>query len=198
MNLIIVSASQRPDSASRRCGEYLQQLADGAGFQRSELIDLGTEPLPLWDTEFADKTGHWQRWTGIQEKLQQADAFILITPEWHGMSTPALKNFLLLATQQELGHKPALLAAVSAADNGAYPISEIRMTGTKNNHLCLLPDHLIFRKVDQLITCEPQCTDEYFEQRCHYTLALLQRYAKALTLVREDGSIPSAAFAYGM
>ncbi|MCV5978616.1 NAD(P)H-dependent oxidoreductase, partial [Escherichia coli] len=74
-----------------------------------------------------------------------------MTPEWHGMATPALKNFLLLTTANELAHKPALLVSVSVSINGVYPISELRMTGSKNNHVCFLPDHLIVRKSDKLI-----------------------------------------------
>lgn len=198
MDLMIISASQRPGSASRRCAEYLQQMALAENFNESHILDLGEQPLPLWDIGFAGKEGRWEIWEALKPDLQRADAYILITPEWHGMSTPALKNFLMLCSQTELGHKPGLAVSVSAADNGVYPISELRMTGTKNNHLCLLPDHLIFRQVDTLLDAELQCTDSRFEDRCRYTLQLLHSYAKALVAVRKDGGFPRYEFAYGM
>ena len=122
----------------------------------------------------------------------------MLTPEWHGMATPAAKNFLLLCTQEELGHKPGLVGSVSAADNGVYPISEIRMTGTKNNHLCLIPEQLIFRQVDSLIDSDSICSDEKFESRSRYTLELLAEYANALRSVWQKEKFPSSTFRFGM
>lgn len=132
------------------------------------------------------------------ETLKHSDAVILITPEWHGMATPALKNFLLLSTDEELAHKPVLLVSVSASVNGVYPISELRMTGNKNNHACFLPDHLIFRNVEELITTDHQCTDQAMHQRNQYTMTLLASYARALAPVHRDMVALGKAFRYGM
>lgn len=198
MKLMIVTASMRPDSASLRCATFLGNVATKAGFEEPYLLDLGTNPLPLWDTEAAKGAEQWLAWDAIRSQLRQVDAVILVTPEWHGMATPAMKNFLLLCSQKELGHKAGLPVAVSAADNGVYPISELRMTGTKNNHLCLIPEQLIFRKVDTLIDEQGNCTQVDFEERCDYTLALLHKYAEALSMVREDERFPSKTFVFGM
>lgn len=198
MKLTIVSASMRPDSVSARCAAFLTSVAETAGFDVDPVIDLGKDPLPLWDPELTTGAPHWANWLEIRQTLQQTDAIILISPEWHGMATPALKNFLLLCSQKELGHKAGLPVAVSAADNGVYPISEMRITGTKNNHLCLIPEQLIFRKVSDLIDEENNCTDEHFLQRCEYTLALLHKYAEALQSVRSDERFPSSTFVFGM
>lgn len=198
MKLVIVAASMRPESASLRCAHFLERIAHEVGFNDQYLVDLGTNPLPLWDTEVSKGADHWSEWGVVREELRQADAVILITPEWHGMATPAVKNFLLLCSQKELGHKAGLPVSVSAADNGVYPISELRMTGTKNNHLCLIPEQLIFRQVADLIDEQGNCTHEGFEERCHYTLSLLHKYAEALTSVREDGRFPSETLVFGM
>jgi hypothetical protein len=198
LSILIVVASQRPDSASKRCGHYLQRLALNAGFDRSDFIDLGESPLPLWDTELATNDGHWSGMPALRERVQAVDAIILVTPEWHGMATPAAKNFLMLCTQNELGHKAGLVASVSAADNGVYPIAEIRMSGTKNNHLCLIPEQLIFRQVDTLIDVDSLCTNEYFETRSRYTVELLGHYSQALKSIRALPGVPSEMFINGM
>lgn len=127
-----------------------------------------------------------------------SDAFIFITPEWHGMATPALKNFLLLTTADELSHKPVLLSSVSASINGVYPISELRMTGNKNNHACFLPDHLIFRNVDSLMQDDNKINEEGFQQRCEYTLQLLAAYAQALAPVHNGMLELGKPYRYGM
>lgn len=198
MKLVIVTASMRPQSASLRCAHFLKKVAATVGFDNQYLVDLGANPLPLWDTQLSNDAEHWSEWRTIREQLRQADAVILITPEWHGMATPAIKNFLVLCSQKELGHKAGLPVSVSAADNGAYPISELRMSGIKNNHLCFIPEQLIFRQVDDLIDAQGRCTHQGFEERCHYTLALLHKYAEALTLVREDERFPSETLVFGM
>ncbi len=198
MKLVIVSASMRPKSASSRCARFLSDVAETVGFTDRTMIDLGENPLPLWDVELGDGADHWAPWLKIKTQLQAADAVILITPEWHGMATPAMKNFLLLSSQKELGHKAGLPVAVSAADNGVYPISELRMTGTKNNHLCLIPEQLVFRQVDDLINEQGECTSDNFADRCHYTLSLLHKYAEVLTDVRADERFPSSTHVFGM
>lgn len=198
LNLMIIVASQRPESASLRCARFMERQALSAGFEHSDILDLGQTPLPLWDPELRTHEGHWSGMPALRERVQAAHAVILVTPEWHGMATPAAKNFLMLCTQNELGHKAGLLAAVSAADNGVYPIAELRMSGTKNNHLCLIPEQLIFRQVDTLIDADSVCLNEQFAARSHYTLALLAHYAQALKPIRELPGVPSEVFAFGM
>lgn len=114
------------------------------------------------------------------------------------MATPALKNFLMLSTERELGHKPALLVSVSASINGVYPISELRMTGSKNNHVCFLPDHLIFRNSETIVDDTLTCTDSGLHERTLYTLSLLREYAQALGTVRNYAEAGGVPFRYGM
>ncbi|WP_193277909.1 NADPH-dependent FMN reductase [Vibrio navarrensis] len=153
MNITIVSGSQRANSQSAKVAYYLQTLSQ-KHFTQVNVLDLHQLNLPFWNEGVWQGSEEWQVWSPIAQMLKQSDAFIFITPEWHGMATPALKNFLMLATDDELAHKPALLVSVSASVNGVYPISELRMTGNKNNHVCFLPDHLIFRQCDTLFTQE--------------------------------------------
>ncbi|WP_037340191.1 NADPH-dependent FMN reductase [Saccharospirillum impatiens] len=198
LSILIVVASQRPDSASLRCGRYLEHVALSAGFDRSDILDLGESPLPLWDTALTTNAGHWSGMPVLRKRVQAADAVILVTPEWHGMATPAAKNFLMLCTQKELGHKAGLVVSVSAADNGVYPIAEIRMSGTKNNHLCLIPEQLIFRQVDTLIDADSLCSNEHFDARSRYTVELLAHYSQALKPIRALPGVPSEVFVNGM
>ncbi|GED41763.1 NADPH-dependent FMN reductase [Cobetia marina] len=198
LHLMIIVASQRPESASLRCARFLERQALSSGFTDCDILDLGKTPLPLWDTDLDSHEGHWSDMPDLRQRVQAAHAVILVTPEWHGMATPAAKNFLMLCTQHELGHKAGLLAGVSAADNGVYPIAELRMSGTKNNHLCLIPEQLIFRQVDSLIDADSLCLDEPFEARSRYTMSLLAHYARALTPIRDLPGVPSRSFAFGM
>ncbi|MEZ8099088.1 NADPH-dependent FMN reductase [Vibrio bivalvicida] len=197
MNITIVSGSQRDNSQSLNVARYLESLS-AKHFETINVLDLHQLNLPLWNEGVWQQSEEWQQWTPIAEILKQSDAIVLITPEWHGMATPAIKNFLLLTTDEELAHKPVLLVSVSASVNGVYPISELRMTGSKNNHACFLPDHLMFRSIETLITQDHQLTDDDMHQRSQYTLELLAHYAQALAPIHRDMVTVGKPFRYGM
>ncbi|RXJ70404.1 NADPH-dependent oxidoreductase [Veronia nyctiphanis] len=197
MNITIVAGTQRAGAQTLRVANYLQRVASNY-FQSSEVIDLFTLDLPFWNEGIRTSTQEWEKWLPVAERLRHSDAFIFLTPEWHGMATPALKNFLMLTTDDELAHKPALLVSVSSSINGVYPISELRMTGSKNNHVCFLPDHLIFRNCEEILTKENTCSDEKLNARSHYTVELLATYSHALSPVHKDMVHAGKSFRYGM
>ncbi|MDW1822989.1 NAD(P)H-dependent oxidoreductase [Vibrio sp. Vb1018] len=197
MKLTIVSGSQRANSQSLNVARFLKQHGLQE-FDQVEILDLHELNLPFWNEGVWQGIQEWDVWTPIAQKLQESNAFVFITPEWHGMATPALKNFLLLTTANELAHKPALLVSVSVSINGVYPISELRMTGSKNNHVCFLPDHLIVRNSDKLIDQDANSDDSDFVARTQYTLKLLSCYASALAPVHQDMLPLGKPFTYGM
>ncbi|MCG9596121.1 NAD(P)H-dependent oxidoreductase [Vibrio sp. Isolate25] len=197
MKLTIVSGSQRADSQSLQVAHYLSTLANSE-FAEIDILDLHQLNLPLWNEGVWSGSEEWAPWRELAQQLRSSDAFIFITPEWHGMATPALKNFLMLSTAQEMAHKPALTVSVSASVNGVYPISELRLTGSKNNHVCFLPDHLIFRNVESLLNKDGSVNDESFQMRSEYTIKLLSAYAHALKPIHRDMLEAGKPFLYGM
>lgn len=197
LNYVVVSGSGRPQSESARVAVYLRQrlidlqLTDD---NRCSLIDLGTSPLPLWPEE------NKALWQDYASRLQAADGLIIISPEWHGMVSPALKNFFILASQAELAHKPALLVAVSSGVGGAYPISELRSSSYKNNRLCYIPEHVIIRHVNAMLHSGPVVdeNDQRIRPRIDYALNVLGHYATALCAVRDAVDMSYPQFANGM
>jgi len=197
MKLTIIAGSQRAQSQSLNVGNYLRGKAQ-AHFDKVQVHDLHELNLPFWNEGVWSGTDEWLPWKKLAKQLADSDAFIFITPEWHGMATPALKNFLLLTTAQEMAHKPALLVSVSASVNGVYPISELRMTASKNNHVCLLPDHLIFRDIESTFDEHLMCKYDHMEQRTLYTMELLACYANALKPIHKAMHEKGQPFVYGM
>ena len=74
-------------------------------------------------------------WKPYRDRMRRADGFVIISPEWAGMVPPGLKNILLFAGPREVGHKPALIVAVSASRGGSYPVNELRTSGNKNSRI---------------------------------------------------------------
>lgn len=197
MKLTIIAGSQRAQSQSLNVARYLKKVSQ-QHFDEIDIIDLHEEQLPFWNEGVWSGTQEWAPWRAIASKLATSDAFVFITPEWHGMATPALKNFLLLTTDNELAHKPAVAVSVSASVNGVYPISELRMTASKNNHVCLLPDHLIFRDIDTLFDQELAINNSQLGERSNYTMQLLAAYAQALQPIHQSMLDAGKPFRYGM
>ncbi len=201
MKLTLISGSHRQNSQSLKVAKYLEKRALALDFKETKVIDLSQENLPMWDEEFWQNTSKWQKaWGEISEELKTSDAFAIITPEWSGMATPAVKNFLLLCSSQEVGYKPAVLAGVSASIGGTYPISELKQFGSKNNHLIYTPEHLVVRNAVKLFENE-QPVDEHeanLRDTINYSLKVLLKMAEALKQVRTSGVLDYKNFPYGM
>jgi azobenzene reductase len=202
MKLLIVSGSQRRDSQSAKVAKYLCGAA--TGYRDVSHLELCRYDLPFWDGEPLSIEDQSSSWTMIKHKLRRADALVLITPEWGGMATPILKNFLLMCDAQETAHKPAMLVSVVSGISGAYPIAELRMSALKNNKLVAVPDHLIIRNVNEVLNDESESTqrDISLRNRIEYSLQMLHQYSEALGVIRrQHQSQPfpkQQEYAYGM
>ena len=102
----------------------------------------------------------------------------------------------------ELGHKPALITAVSSADGGAYPVAELRMSSYKNNRLCYIPEQLILRNIEKVLNEKAEDNDadadSYFKERISWALGILRGYTVALKSMRETTQIHHDKFGNGM
>jgi len=202
MKFFILSGSHRAEAQSLKVANYVKSvlLKEHAGAEVF-LYSLSGSPLPLWD----EATGGAPDalWNPISAELKAADALVVVTPEWSGMATPGVKNFLLNCTADEVGHKPALIVTVSASRGGSYPVAELRMSGYKNNRLAWLPEHVIVQHVEQSLnapdgTAELAKEDATIRKRFRYALRLLEEYGKALHQVRASGVVDHQAFRTGM
>lgn len=189
--VLIISGSHSPDSQSARLASYLRER-----LQRLEIAgevtlhDLGTAPLPLWQ-EGAQYP--------LAEQADRADGLILISPEWHGMATPALKNWFLYMDLQWLAHKPVLLCGVSAGAGGLYPVLELRSFSFKNFRPCYLPDQLVVRDVQAVIQPgEAAGEAAACQRRIDHTLHLLRAYIGGFEHIRRALPESAAAFRYGL
>lgn len=198
LKLVLLAGSSQPSSQSAKVAAYLQrrllELGHCAAADLS-LIDLGATPLPLWPAE--DQAGAWADCAAL---LREADGLVLVSPEWHGMASPALKNFFVYAGRRELAHKPGLLVGVSAGVGGAYPLSELRASSYKNCRLCYLPEQLIVRQVDTVMNgaAPVDQADTRIRARADWVLQVLVHYAQVMRPLRTAIQFESAAFANGM
>ena len=202
MKIGIICGSHREPSQSGKVALYLQQQLEAKKMD-SWLFKLAGNPLPLWDEGIWNDDPEWKALLEpLKKELAACDGFIVIAPEYHGQVPSGLKNFFLLFSRFELGHKPALIVGVSSGDGGAYPVAELRMSSYKNNRICYMPDHLILRHVESILNDKPMENDEsadsYFRERIDWSLDLLKGYARALKEMRQTTHVLHEKFRNGM
>ncbi|RLV61668.1 NADPH-dependent oxidoreductase [Parashewanella curva] len=181
MKLAIFSGSHRKNSQSAKVGEYIKNNA--GKFTQVTHTELADKQLPFWDA--SENRGPY--WNELVHEVEQADALVLITPEWNGMASPLLKNFLMMLPNKATAHKPVVFTSVSSGISGAYPIAELKLDGTKNNKLLPLPDYLIVRSVEDVLNEDEHSNhDHQIRGRIGYSLHTLHCYAQALTPMREQ------------
>ena len=204
MKISIISGSHRTDSQSFKVAGVIERcLKDNQLCEATYLFNLAGNPLPLWDQGIWDGDPDWKaRLAPISKELTESDAFVIISPEWHGQVPAGLKNFFLLWGKGELAHKPALIVTVSSADGGAYPVAELRMSSYKNNRICYIPEQIIVRHVEKVLNDDPAKNDEsadsYFRGRIKYALTQLKEYGVALRQVRASGATDRSVYKNGM
>ena len=200
MKIGIIVGSMQLESNSAKIGRHLcAQLAE----QGHEVfsLDLGKAPLPMWGSA-CERDDAWPaRLKSLSSELAACHGYVIISPEYHGMVPPALKNVFMHFGSAVFGHKPAFIVGVSAGTGGAYPVAELRLSSAKNNRLCFTPEHCIVRRADEVLN-EDGANDEQADlltrARLDYGLAILLEYAKALGQVRDSGVIDFERFANGM
>ena len=204
MKITIISGSHRDPSQSMKVATHIRRTLVETGISpTSEIYSLAGNPLPLWDQGIWDGDASWKAILDpVRALLSGSDGFVVISPEWHGQVPAGLKNFFLMCSRFEVGHKPALITTVSSADGGAYPVAELRMSSYKNNRICYIPEQLIIRNVEKVLNDDPAQNDPdadgYFRQRIEWSLKILAAYAVALKGVRDSGVTATDMFKNGM
>ena len=94
MNIEIVSGSTRQESITLRAAKYLQRhLTSFAPQHEIGLIDLREHPLPFMEKVFTTPEAAPLEIQPLAARMQQADAFVLVSPEYNGTMSPALINW---------------------------------------------------------------------------------------------------------
>ena len=193
-HIVVIAGSNREEAQSHRIGAIVaERLAGQMGAAGSvDFFSLRDIDIPLWDESkwAADKpaSSFWAAtWPALSARLASADAFVVVTPEWHGMASPHLKNLLTCCDAKELAFKPAYLVAVSSGSGGAYPIAELRLNAGKNTYIHWQPDHLIVRDAAGFQPgAAEDASPDWLLQRLDHGLEILTATARALKPVREE------------
>jgi NAD(P)H-dependent FMN reductase len=204
MKLAIISGSSRPNAQSLKVAKWIEaKLKSDSSYKELSLTDLNNLNLTLNPNEFWEGASfEAKEMASIYSRFEEADAFIIITPEWGGGVPPALRQ-LILMSGTSMSHKPVLTIGVSATPvGGIRPVEELKHA-TKNTRFVIVPDPVVITSVEQVFNKEPATDsnlehEQYLTTKLNYSLKVLEEYAKALQQVRNSGVIDYKDFAFGM
>ena len=203
MKIVVISGSYRKHSQSHKVANWILERS-AATIPEVEVkpvdikwLDMVLDPEEFW----AGKSDAAKDMKKIYDSFENADGFIIVTPEWGGGIPPALRQFILMSGTS-FSHKPVLAVGVSATPvGGIRPIEELKHA-SKNTRLVLTPDPVVVPQVETVFNnpeVDPSNEHEkYTAERLDYSLKVLEQYAKALSSVRNSGVIDYKEFPFGM
>ncbi|OIK10187.1 FMN-dependent NADH-azoreductase [Bacillus sp. MUM 116] len=148
MKLVIINGSPRKKGRTRIATHFIAKKYD------AELFDLSEVNIPMYNGEA--EQGELPVVQQLKRLVQEADAVILATPEYHSAMSGALKNALDFLSSEQFAHKPVALLAVAGGGKGGINALNNMRTVARGVYANAIPKQLVL---------DPQCFN--YEQ---YTL----------------------------
>ena len=111
MIIEILSGSPRGNNITNRIALHLQKQIGLKTVHKANIIDVRENELPLLQSVFTSVEATPEPYKKVTERMLNADAFILLTPEYNGSYSAALKNLLDHYPKQH--HKVFAIATTS-------------------------------------------------------------------------------------
>jgi NAD(P)H-dependent FMN reductase len=91
MKIEIISGSPRATSGTHRVALHLQKALEDTGNEIG-MIDVREAALPLLQKVFTSIDNTPQEYKELAVRMFEAEAFIIVTPEYNGSYSPAMQN----------------------------------------------------------------------------------------------------------
>lgn len=121
MKIAILLGSVRMGRQTHKAAYYLKKKLENRNIE-TDLIDLAESPLPVMKERVGHHPDPPENAVDISERLNEADALLLVTPEYHSSISGALKNAIDYYWS-EFQKKPIGVVAASAGEFGGINAS---------------------------------------------------------------------------
>jgi len=165
MKIEIIAGSPRTNSVTKRVALHLLNTLKETTEHEVDLIDLHQWNLPALETVFTSVENTPDEFKTLSKRIFAADAFILVSPEYNGSHSPALKNLLDHFPKQH--HIPfGIVTASPGAFGGMRAAQQLLLLvpalfGIASPYLLVVPT------VDKKFDAQGVLTDEKFRNSIH-------------------------------
>ena len=176
VSILAVVGSLNHASATRSVIKLIAGQLRTAG-ATVDLLDLVDEPLPLFnpDSSHADES-----FPKLKARVEQADVYLLGTPDYHGSMSSTLKNFLDHFWQEFTGK---LFASVVASHEKGLTVTDQIRTVARQCYAWSMPYAVSF--VDKTDVKDGQVVSDSFKQRVEMFTRDLRVYGELLARQRQ-------------
>lgn len=127
IKLKVIAGSSRPGRFNIQPATWVAELAKKRNDVEVELVDLQEVNLPFLDEAnpalmHKYEKEHTKKWA---EKIGEADAYIMVTPEYNHSYAPVLKNAIDYL-QYEWNNKPVAFVSYGSIAGGARAVEHLR------------------------------------------------------------------------
>lgn len=190
MKIQVILGSTRPNRQSEKVGKWvIDQISQNQGIE-AELIDSKDWPLPFYNevasllglkTELSVEIA--KKW---QQKIKEADGYIIITPEYNHGYSAVLKNALDYAYYE--WHKKAIaFVAYGGSVGGARAVEQLRQVAIELqmapiSEAVYIP--LVWAAFDEKDKLKEE---DMYNKKLNSMVKQLIWWTKALKVARENG-----------
>ncbi|WP_110113868.1 NADPH-dependent FMN reductase [Bacillus sp. CGMCC 1.16541] len=175
MKVVMINGSPRKQGRTTIVAKELQHQYGG------QLVDLSTLELPIFNGE-----PHQYELEVVQllrSTVQEADAVVLLSPEYHSAMSGALKNALDFLGSEQFHHKPvAVLAVAGGGKGGMNALSNMR-TVARALYANVIPKQLVLDPIH--IQHEQGTLNEEASLLVKALIEELHMYAKTYELMKQ-------------
>jgi NAD(P)H-dependent FMN reductase len=165
MKIEIISGSPRENSVTRRVAINLKKWLESNTDHETDIIDMKDWNLPAVQSVFVSVDRTPDEFKPLAKRIFEADAFILVTPEYNGSYSPAMKNLLDHFPKQH--HKPFGIVTASPGAFGGIRASQQLLQLIPSLFGIASPYLLIVPAVDKKFSETGDLIDPNFEKSVH-------------------------------
>jgi NAD(P)H-dependent FMN reductase len=165
MKIEIISGSPRVNSITRRVAFHLKDWILTKTCHQADILDIRDWQLPPVQNVFVSMDKTPDEFKPLTERIFNADAFILVTPEYNGSYSPAMKNLLDHFPKQH--HKPFGIVTASPGSLGGIRATQQLLLLVPALFGIASPYLLVVPGVEQKFDEKGNLKDAGFEKNVH-------------------------------
>lgn len=162
MNIEIISGSPRENSMTHRVALFLKKYLQENTVHTVDIIDVKEWDLPLLQQVFVSVDATPEQFKPLSKRMFNASAFILVTPEYNGSYTPAMKNVLDHFPKQS--HKAFGIVTASPGVMGGIRATQQMQLLINALFGIASPHMLVVGNVDKKFNPDGSLADESFQK----------------------------------
>lgn len=165
MKIEIISGSPRANSITHRVAIYLKNWLKQNSEHEVNIIGMKDWNVPAVQSVWVSLDKVPVEFKPLAERIFNADAFILVSPEYNGAYSPAMKNLLDHFPKQH--HKPFGIITASPGAMGGIRAAQQLLLLVPALFAVASPYMLIVPAVDKKFSPDGDLLDESFQNAVH-------------------------------